>query len=205
MIKNLLFDLGGVIMNIRRQNAVDALIKIGMKDADSFLGDYAQTGPFLKLEEGLISEEEFRSEIRKFIPNPVTDSEIDNAFCQFLLGIPEERLKALEKLHETYGIYMLSNTNPIMWNSRISEEFRKLGKDMNYYFDGIVTSFEAKSAKPDAKIFHAVVENLGIKPEETLFFDDSQANIDAASKLGFKTALVAPGTEFMDLLPSWKK
>ena len=105
MIKNLLFDLGGVIMNIRRQNAVDALVKIGMKDADSFLGDYAQTGPFLKLEEGLLTEEEFRNEIRKLIPNPVTDSEIDNAFCQFLLGIPEKRLVALENLHKKYNIY----------------------------------------------------------------------------------------------------
>lgn len=200
MIKNLLFDLGGVIMNIRRQNAVDALVKIGMKDADSFLGDYAQTGPFLKLEEGLLTEEEFRNEIRKLIPNPVTDSDIDNAFCKFLLGIPEKRLVALENLHKKYKIYMLSNTNPIMWNSTISDEFCKLGHNINYYFDGIVTSFEAKSAKPDAKIFHAVVENFGIKPEETLFFDDSQANIDAASKLGFATSLVAPGSEFMDLI-----
>ena len=200
MVKNLLFDLGGVIMNIRRQNAVDALVKIGMSDADSFLGDYAQQGPFLKLEEGKLSEGEFRAEIRALIPNPVTDAQIDDAFCQFLLGIPEYRLEALERLHKKYKIYMLSNTNPIMWNSVISEEFKKLGRDMNYYFDGIVTSFEAGCAKPDAEIFHAVVRNFGIKPEETIFFDDSQTNIDAAAALGFGTVYVGPDCDFVDLI-----
>ena len=200
MVKNLLFDLGGVIMNIRRQNAVDALIKIGMADADSFLGDYAQQGPFLKLEEGAISESEFRNEIRVLIPVDVTDEQIDDAFCHFLLGIPKYRLDALETLHKSYKIYMLSNTNSIMWNSVISDEFKKAGHDINYYFDGVVTSFEAKCVKPDAKIFNSVVENFNIKPEETIFFDDSQANIDAAAALGFKTAYVMPGTEFMDLI-----
>ena len=200
MVKNLLFDLGGVIMNIRRQNAVDALIKIGMADADSFLGDYSQQGPFLKLEEGAISESEFRNEIRVLIPVDVTDEQIDDAFCHFLLGIPKYRLDALENLHKSYKIYMLSNTNSIMWNSVISDEFKKVGHDINYYFDGLVTSFEAKCVKPDAKIFNSVVENFNIKPEETIFFDDSQANIDAAAALGFKTAYVMPGTEFMDLI-----
>ncbi len=202
MIKNLLFDLGGVIMNIRRQNAVDALVKIGMTDADDFLGDYAQQGPFLKLEEGAISEKHFREEIRKLISNPVTDEQIDNAFCQFLLGIPKYRLDALELLHKKYKIYMLSNTNPIMWNSVIAEEFKKAGHCMEYYFDGIVTSFEAKCVKPDEKIFKTVVDNFGIKPEETIFFDDSQININAAAKLGFGVAYVAPGSEFMDLIES---
>ncbi len=200
MVNNLLFDLGGVIMNIRRQNAVDALIKIGMADADSFLGDYAQQGPFLKLEEGAISESEFRNEIRVLIPVDVTDEQIDDAFCHFLLGIPKYRLDALENLHKSYKIYMLSNTNSIMWNSVISDEFKKAGHDINYYFDGVVTSFDAKCVKPDAKIFNSVVENFNIKPEETIFFDDSQANIDAAAALGFKTAYVMPGTEFMDLI-----
>lgn len=200
MVKNLLFDLGGVIMNFRRQNAVDALIKIGMADADSFLGNYVQQGPFLKLEEGAISESEFRNEIRVLIPVDVTDEQIDDAFCHFLLGIPKYRLDALETLHKSYKIYMLSNTNSIMWNSVISDEFKKAGHDINYYFDGVVTSFEAKCVKPDAKIFNSVVENFNIKPEETIFFDDSQANIDTAAALGFKTAYVMPGTEFMDLI-----
>ena len=199
MIKNLLFDLGGVIMDIRRLNCVASFERLGMKDADSFLGEYSQKGPFLQLEEGAISEEQFRDAVRQFIDGEVTDEQIDSAFCDFLVGIPKYRLEQLRQLKKSYNIYMLSNTNSIMWRSRIAEDFRQEGLEREDYFDGIVTSFEAKSIKPDAKIFHTVVEKLGVKPEETLFLDDSQKNLDAAAELGFKTLLVTPGSEFFEL------
>lgn len=201
MIKNLLFDLGGVIMDIRRLNCVKSFERIGMTDADSFLGEYAQKGPFLLLEEGAITPEQFRNEVRKLIKGDVTDEQIDSAFCDFLIGIPRHRLETLRELKTRYGIYMLSNTNPIMWHSRIAEEFRQEGFDINYYFDEIVTSFEARSIKPDRLIFETVITKCGINPEETLFLDDSQKNLDAATQLGFKTALVTPGSEFINLIP----
>lgn len=200
MIKNLLFDLGGVIMDIRRLNCVASFERLGMKDADSFLGEYSQKGPFLQLEEGAISEAEFRTAVRQFIDGEVSDEQINSAFCDFLVGIPKYRLEQLRELKKQYGIYMLSNTNSIMWHSRIAEDFRQEGLEREDYFDGIVTSFEAKSIKPDAKIFHTVVEKLGIKPEETLFLDDSQKNLDAAAELGFQTLLVTSGSEFFELL-----
>ena len=200
MIKNLLCDLGGVIMDIRRLNCVASFERLGMKDADSFLGEYSQKGPFLQLEEGAISEAEFRTAVRQFIDGEVSDEQIDSAFCDFLVGIPKYRLEQLRELKKQYGIYMLSNTNSIMWHSRIAEDFRQEGLEREDYFDGIVTSYEAKSIKPDAKIFHTVVEKLGIKPEETLFLDDSQKNLDAAAELGFQTLLVTPGSEFFELL-----
>lgn len=200
MIKNLLFDLGGVIMDIRRENAVKALERIGMTDANDFLGEYSQKGPFLLLEEGSISPQEFRNEIRRYISTDVTDEAIDAAFCEFLIGIPLHRLVALRELRKRYGIYMLSNTNPIMWDSRIAEEFRHEGLEMADYFDGIVTSFEAKSIKPDSKIFEYAIEKCQLVPEETIFLDDSQKNLNAAAMLGFNTLLVTPGAEFTDLL-----
>ncbi len=200
MIKNLLFDLGGVIMDIRRENCEEAFRKLGMADIGDFLGDYGQTGPFAALEEGTIDPEVFRDEVRRHIPQPVTDDEIDNAFNQFLVGIPVERLRQLHELRKKYGVYLLSNTNHIMWDSKIADEFRKDGLRREDYFDGMVTSFEAKCCKPDPRIFDYVVEHLGILPEETLFFDDSQANVDAAITLGFNAVRVAPGTEFYELI-----
>ena len=202
MIKNLLFDLGGVIMDIRRLNCVASFERLGMKNADSFLGEYSQKGPFLQLEEGAISEEEFRTAVRALINEEVSDEQIDSAFCDFLVGIPKYRLEQLRQLKKSYNIYMLSNTNSIMWRSRIAEDFRQEGLEREDYFDGIVTSFEARSIKPDAKIFHTVVEKLGINPDETLFLDDSQKNLDAAAQLGFHTLLVTPGSEFFELLKS---
>lgn len=200
MIKNLLFDLGGVIMDICRLNCVASFERLGMRDVDSFLGEYSQKGPFLQLEEGLITETEFRQAVRSFIDCEVSDLQIDNAFCDFLVGIPVARLEKLRQLRTQYRIYMLSNTNSIMWNSRIAEEFRHEGMEREDYFDGMVTSFEARSIKPDAKIFQYAIEKLGIDPHETLFLDDSQANLDAAAQLGFNTLLVSPGKEFFELL-----
>ncbi len=200
MIKNLLFDLGGVIMDIRRQNCVDAFKRLGMPDPDRFLGEYSQKGPFKALEEGSITPAEFREEIRRLIPRHVTDSEIDDAFSDFLIGIPAERLRQLRELHEHYRLYLLSNTNPIMWHGRIAREFRKEGHDINYYFDGIVTSFEVKCLKPERKIFEAAARICNIVPEETIFFDDSKANLEAAAEVGFNTIWVAPGEEFYTLL-----
>ena len=201
-IKNLLFDLGGVIMNINRMNAVNALRQAGMPHPEQLLGDYGQKGPFLALERGEITPAQFHEQLRPYFDRSVTGEEIDRAFIKFLTGIPVERLHDLEQLHrEGYHIYLLSNTNPVMWYGYILDEFKKDGHDINYYFDGIITSFEVKAYKPEPAIFEAAINRLGIKPDETLFFDDSQSNLDGAARLGFHTALVTTDNGFMNQIP----
>ena len=199
-IKNLLFDLGGVIMNIRRDNAVKALEELGMRDANRFLGEYEQKGDFLALERGEITPAEFRDRLRAHIGRQdLSDGMIDSAFEKFLIGIPVSRLRELEALHKKYRICMLSNTNALMWNGVILTEFKNDGQDVNYYFDAIVTSFDVHAYKPEAAIFSAAEQICGIKPDETLFFDDSQRNVDAARALGFNAVLVPPCSEFATL------
>lgn len=200
MIKNIMFDLGGVIMDIEKDRCVAAFDRLGLRDAASFFGEYSQKGPFLKLEEGTMTVDEFHQAMRDEIDGDVSDDEIDNAFCQFLIGIPARRLADLRKLREHHNIYLLSNTNPIMWESKIKNEFTHEGRSREDYFDGMVTSFEAQALKPEEKIFRYAADKLGIKPEETVFLDDSQRNLDAAARLGFKTLLVEPGKEFADIL-----
>jgi len=201
MIRNLLFDLGGVIMDIDRNNCIQAFKALGMSDIDRFLGDYAQQGVFADLEEGKISAASFRDIVRRYCPDGTTDMQIDDAFNEFLVGIPQYRLEMLLKLKDKYKVYMLSNTNEIMWNSRIAQEFRQIsGHDVNSYFDGIVTSFEAHSLKPDARIFMYAQDKLGILPEETLFLDDSADNVEAARKLGFMACVVPAGSDVFDII-----
>lgn len=203
--KNLMFDLGGVIMDIRRENAVRALMEIGLKDADSLLGVYGQKGAFLALEKGLITPAEFRTELRKMIGNNnVTDKQIDAAFCKFLIGIPESKLHELEAFRaQGHRIFLLSNTNALMWDEFILPEFTKLGKDINHYFDGLVTSFEAHAYKPDPDIFRRVIDTCHIAPGETLFFDDSAENCEASRKMGFHAVHVddvsLPLTHYLQL------
>ncbi|MCH5246032.1 MAG: HAD family phosphatase [Muribaculaceae bacterium] len=199
-IKNLMFDLGGVIMDICRLDCVAAFDALGMKDANSFFGEYSQSGPFLRLEAGEIDPPTFRDEMRRLITATVTDAELDAALNRFLTGIPARRLRVLEQLRRRYGIYLLSNTNPIMWDSRISEQFCIDGHNREYYFDGTLTSFEAGVNKPAREIFEAALRKFQIEAPETLFLDDSQKNLDAAASMGFNTLLVKPGCEFDHLL-----
>lgn len=200
MIKNLMFDLGGVIMNIRRQNCVEAFKALGMADPDMFLGEYSQSGPFAAIENGSSTPERFRDDVRAIIGRDLSDAAIDEAFGRFLTGIPAERLDQLEKLRRHYKLYLLSNTNPIMWGQGIAREFAQRGHDADYYFDGIVKSYEARVMKPEPEIFRIAESEFGIRPEETIFLDDSAKNCEAARELGFGAICVEPGKEFHDLL-----
>lgn len=199
-IRNLLFDLGGVIMDIKRENCVAAFEQLGFADVDRYLNDYEQRGFFRDIEAGQITPEQFYAEVHEHVPASVTDAQIAEAFNKFLVGIPENRLYLLRRLREHHRVYMLSNTNPIMWEGKIRSEFAKLGHDVSYYFDGTVTSFEAGVCKPDPRIFEFTVKKLGINPADTLFFDDSQANCDAAAALGFHTAHVTTDEGLLEWL-----
>lgn len=201
MIKNLLFDLGGVIMDIDRMRCVHAFEKLGFDTVGDYLTDYAQKGPFAALEEGKISPQAFRDELKRLMPEGVTDADIDEAFQEFLVGIPEGRLHELRELRKMgLGIYLLSNTNPIMWNGRILEEFRKEGLHRADYFDGMLPSYETGVQKPDPRVFGLARDLFRLVPCETLFIDDSQANLDAAAALGFMTLHVPAGKEFAHLI-----
>ena len=203
-IKNLLFDLGGVIMDIRKENCIEAFRRLGLMNASSCFGDYSQHGPFMALERGDISTDLFHAELHKDLPEGVSDAEIDEAFCRFLVGIPPRRLDELEALGKNYNMCLLSNTNPIMWHSAIRHDFEQKGHDIDYYFPGgTVTSFEANALKPEPAIFEYTVQKLDIVPEETLFLDDSVMNLEAAAALGFKTLHVPTDTEFYDLLKKY--
>ena len=200
MKATLLFDLGGVIMEIDRLRAVKAFQRLGMADADAFFDPYCQRGLFLQLEQGAITPDEFRNAVRPLFSQAISDSEIDDGLMQFLIGIPAERLQRLQALRQSgCRVFLLSNTNAIMWNAFISSEFRKLGGDFSTYFDGGVTSFEAKCCKPDSRIYRIAAEKLGLNPSETVFFDDGMANVEAARALGFQAEHVTADNDFMTL------
>ena len=201
MIPNYLFDLGGVIVDIRRQDCVDAFLKLGFEDIAGFLGEYGQKGAFLKLEDGSMGPDEFRQEVRRHIPREVTDAQIDDALNAFITGIPVERLVALRQLrNKGHRLYVISNTNPIMWDGPITRAFGQEGLTVDDYFDGVVTSFEAGVCKPDKAIFNEVIERFGIRAEETVFFDDSADNCRIGAEMGFKAVHVPPGSSFLPLL-----
>lgn len=200
MIDTLLLDLGGVIMDINKDECIWNFKRLGFKEIDTFLGDYAQKGPFRELEAGTLSPDEFRTALRAMMDTPLSDSVINEAFGSFLLSIPIERLRELERLRGKYRLFLLSNTNLIMWDDYIARAFRIDGRDREYYFDGTLTSFEAGVNKPDPAIFRLAIEKFNLEPEKTLFCDDSLANCLEAAKLGIQTRHIADGVTFGDNL-----
>lgn len=187
-IKNIIFDLGGVIIDLERRMAIDALDRLGIKDASALLGEYEQKGPFLMLEKGEISSSELYDILLPHCKEGTTCNDIRDAFEEFLREIPVERLRKLDQLRQKgYKLYVLSNTNPIMYNHWIDNTFRNDGKSINDYFDGIVTSFQERMCKPDPNLFKKVVERYGLNPEETIMLDDSEANAKSARSIGLQS------------------
>ncbi len=200
-IDNLVFDLGGVIVDIDRDRCVKSLLDLGLNDAANLLDLYKQEGMFLELEEGRITAADFFDYLRTKCNNKdVTDKKLEEALCDFIVGLPLNRLKALRELRKSKKIYALSNTNAIMFHSVIDELFRQEGLCIHDYFDGIVVSFVEHSCKPSRDIFNTLLQRYDLAGSRTLFLDDSQVNCDAAVACGIKSALVAPGTEFIDII-----
>lgn len=199
-IKNIIFDLGGVLMDLDKQACIDAFKKLGYQGIEDLLGSYAQKGTFLELEKGLITPDEFRRRMRKEVGKPLTDPQIDDAFCTFLVDIPNYKLDMLRRLKSKYRILMLSNTNSIMMEVMLDGVFRKQGLDVYAYFDKLYLSYQMGEAKPDAKIYEMLIADSGIQPDETFFLDDSAANIAVGGAFGFKTHLTAPHEDFRQLL-----
>ena len=186
-IKNIIFDLGGVVIDLQREDAIRALVDLGVKDAPDLLGEYGQKGPFGELETGELTEAEFYDLILPRTLPGTGCTDLRNAFEAFLKDLPAERLATLRALRKHgYRLFMLSNTNPVMFHHWIDEAFRQEGKSVNDYFDGVVVSFQEKTLKPDPKIFRNLIERYDLNAGETLMLDDSEKNCEAAESVGLK-------------------
>ena len=191
-IRNIIFDLGGVLIDIKRDAAVAALEGIGIEDADKMLGEYEQKGIFLMLEEGRVTVSEMFDCLLPLCRPGTTCTDIKVAFEKFLIGLPVERLRKIEELRRSgYRTYVCSNTNPLFYNDWIAKAFRQDGKSVNDYFDGIVVSFQELMCKPNPGIFTNLLHRYRLNPEETIFLDDSADNCKAAETTGIHTVCIS--------------
>ena len=189
MIKNILFDLGGVFVPLNREKCLDSFRKIGVSEFETILSEYHQGGYFLEYEKGMISSAEFRDTIRRGVSARLTDMEIDAALTSFLEDIPLYKIELLHSLRSKgYAIYLLSNSNEICIK-KVQKDFASHGIDFNTFFDIKFLSYEMKMVKPDKEIFYKVLKNSGIAADETLFVDDYRPNTESAAEIGFKTLL----------------
>lgn len=200
-ITTLIFDFGGVIINLDLPQCIENLKKLGIDSIENYLSNFGQKEFFLQFEKGEIGIKEFRDEIRKLSNKVLTDSEIDAAWCSFLCDIPAERLTLLEKLRTKYKLLLLSNSNPLHVDVSAAKALEGTEKTIRDYFDTCYFSYEMGLAKPDPEIFRALLADAHLAADECLFLDDGPKNIDVANSLGIQTYFVMQG-ENLDFLLS---
>lgn len=192
-IKNIIFDLGGVLLNIDPKRTIDAFGRLGMKQLVGDKGLTYDHDIFYQMEQGQITPDEFRNGVQELLPEPVSYTEIDAAWTAMLLDIPAIRVQLLKNLRKDFRIYLFSNTNAIHVD-KFHADFRALhGFEMSALFDKDFYSNEIGYRKPSQESFQEIIRLSGINPEESLFVDDANANIEAAKKTGLKTQWLEPG------------
>lgn len=199
-IKNLIFDLGNVIIDLdfpASESMLQELVPV------SFVNPSPEDlTVFLDFECGRISEVIFLNYLIRRSGGKAQAVDLIQAWTAMLAQVPLQRLIMLKKLKKHYQVYILSNTNEthIRWVDQYLQKHYQISalSDLVHY---AFYSHDLKSRKPDREIYMKMLEMAAIKPEESLFFDDMEANIQSAKSLGIHTHLIAPQEEIIDILP----
>ncbi|MGZ4034188.1 MAG: HAD family hydrolase [Bacteroidia bacterium] len=185
--KNIIFDLGNVILNIDYLLATKAFKELGLNSFETQFSQAQQQVLFDSYEKGQISSLQFRNELKVYCKKDTTDQEIDSAWNAMLLDLPPERLDLLNRLKKTHRIFLLSNTNEIHINAfhiYLQKTFKIA--DLSAYFEKVYLSYKIGMRKPDAEIFEFILKENNLDPQETIFIDDSIQHIEGAKKLGIE-------------------
>lgn len=202
-IRNLIFDLGGVLYDLDTENCLQAFEQAGLTNVRNLITGTNEAGIFQAYETGELSTSRFREEVRKLIGNPqLTDSEIDRMWNRMLVHLPQEKLNLLSELGRQYDIYLLSNTNDLHWEYVVQQAFTARGYQVSDFFRQVFLSYRMKLAKPDPAIFRTVLENAGLEAGETLFIDDSPVNCQAAESVGIRAVHYIPGEDLRSSVAS---
>ena len=195
-IKNIIFDLGGVFVDIHFHLTQEAFEKLGVTHFQEFFTQHHASDLFQLLETGKLSEKEFYAAFRKETGLNVTDEEIKHAWNALLDRFPKERINWLKKIKNRYKIFLFSNTNKIHYDAFMQGYTEDFGKnDFNEQFIKAYYSQELGLRKPFLESFQYILNEQGLDPAETLFIDDTLKNIEAAKKAGLQTFhLVSPMT-----------
>lgn len=199
-VKNLIIDLGGVLINLTRNRCIEAFESLGLENIrEQITNNYQHKDLFESLELGNLSVEQFRDNVRALSGKSLTDGEIDAAWIAMLGDLPERKLDLLLDLRERYNTMLLSNTNEIHWKWSEENYFSYRGLSAKDFFNKIYLSYELHMLKPNADIFEYVLEDAHILAEETLLIDDASVNCRAAESLGMRSYMPQPREDWSHL------
>ncbi len=186
-IQNIIFDLGGVILNIDYQATFQAFKALGVTRFDQFFTQASQIDLFDRFDKGEISAEAFREKIRGLCGLPLTEKAIDRAWNAMLLDLPWHRMELLEGVKGNYRTFLLSNTNDIHFPAFLEymqREFRI--ESLDPWFERQYLSYEIGMRKPDKEVYEHILKENALDPGQTLFIDDTLQHVEGAHRAGLK-------------------
>ena len=203
-VKNIIFDLGGVLINLDYQLTRKAFENLGVANFNDLYTQHHANPLFEQLEVGAIEPEAFCEALRETTGLTLTNSQIETAWNAMLLDFPAERLHWLSQIKNKYNIYLFSNTNAIHYNAFIhiyEQVAPQLGLDTQFehFFTTAYYSHTLGQRKPEVAAFEAVIRDANLDPAQTLFIDDTLLNIEGAQKAGLQTIFLSGGVTVLDL------
>lgn len=196
-VKNIIFDLGCVLVGLDKQRCVRAFEQIGAGDVASYVRDHRTADLFFDIEIGQMSTERFCDEVRRMSRCKAENEEIVWAWNQLLLGIPDEKKQRLIDLKKEYRLFLLSNTNDMHWQKCVNDFFPCHNFGVNDYFEDVYLSYMLQLTKPDPKIFETVLRRSQLQAAETLFIDDVKENCESAARLGIQVLHETTGNDWI--------
>lgn len=186
-IDTIIFDFGGVLINIDYHKTINAFRELGIEDFEERYSQADQTSLFNDLEVGKISGQRFVNELLNFLPKGTSPNQVVHAWNAMLLDVPISGIDLLQELKGRYRLFLLSNTNEIHI-PRALMEWQKTS-DIDFYscFDHVYLSHEMGMRKPNEEIFERVCHEQNIQAENALFIDDSGQHIEGAKNVGLNT------------------
>jgi FMN phosphatase YigB (HAD superfamily) len=191
-IKNVIFDYGNVIFEIDFKKAQDALQQLGIQDIENFFAHKGHNSLFDDFETATITPDQFREGIRLAAKNnDLTNQEIDAAWNSLLIGVAPTIHDVLLKVKEKYRTFLLSNSNEIHYDYIVDYLKKEHALEaIDNLFEKAYFSQHMYLRKPHVEIFNQVIKENNLKPEETLFIDDSPQHLEGAKKAGLHTLLM---------------
>lgn len=200
-IETIIFDFGGVILDIDPQLTYNEFAKFGPK---KFTDDKIQA-IVKKFDRGILTPEKFRSEMCNVLGITITERQFDDAWNALLLDIPKERIELIEKVKDNYNTLLLSNSNEIHYDLYVRDLQLRFGyREFDSLFHKAYFSFDTHLIKPDPDVFEFIINQHDLNPATTLFIDDSAENIAIAKSLGVKTYLLKKPERIRDLFRNGK-
>ena len=200
MIKDIVFDFGGVLTTIDTERALQRFRDLGVEEPEQYINSYCQKGPFFELENGDIDADEFCRRLGQICNREITFEQAKDAWLGFLVEVHTTLLEHLQTLRGNYRLSVLSNTNPFIQSWALTKDFTPVGKSLADYFDTLFFSYRMHCSKPSKEIYCKMLADGGMRAEETLFVDDSTKNIGAAREVGIRTLLVENGEDWREKL-----